>query len=71
MAKFLNLHLVKVERAYVLKLFSVLFITPSYLSGRVSIVDTEYGSIVVDILIATTTCLLKVTFRSQFQMYAA
>jgi len=51
-----------------LKLFSVLFITRSYLAGRVSKVDAKCGSNVVDI---STTCLLKVTFRSQLQMYAA
>jgi len=41
------------------------------LAGQVSIVVAKYSSIVVDISIRTTTCLLKVTFSSLLRMCAA
>jgi len=34
------------------------------LAGQISILSAKYGSIVVDVSIVTSICLLKVTFSS-------
>jgi len=50
------------REGYVLKLFSVLVTSVSFLAGQVLIASARYGSIVI--ALSTVACLVKVDFSS-------